>query len=407
MVCSLVSNGRGTTMELTTTRWSRTEQWSGALPPWDGPGTLVLAFGASALAAAPEPLRELAAAYPTSVLVGCSSAGEILGDTVTDGGVVVAVARFASTRLHLVHEKVPQPGDSRDAGLSLARRLGADEPELSGLFVLSDGLSVNGSALTAGLIEGAEGRTSISGGLAGDGSDFAHTWVLIDGEPRSDHVSAVGLAGPALRLGHGSRGGWDDFGPERLVTRSEGNVLYELDGQPALELYKRYLGDRAAGLPATALLFPLAVRVPGAYDRELVRTVLAVDEATMSMTFAGDVPEGSTSRLMRANFDRLIDAAHLAATDTVAVADPAAAGPGSDGGGGGAGGPTLAVAVSCVGRRLLLTRRTEDELEAAQAGLPGDSQMVGFYSYGEISPVSAGTCDLHNQTMTLTTISEQ
>jgi hypothetical protein len=383
-------------MDLGTVRWSRTEGWSGAFPGWDGPGTLILAFGGSALLDDPTPLTELAAAYPNSVLMGCSSAGEILEDTVTDDGLVVAVARFAGSRLHLAHEKVSQPGESRDAGLSLARRLDERDPELRGVFVLSDGLSVNGSALTAGLIEGSDGRAGVSGGLAGDGSEFRRTWILVDGEPRPDHVSAVGLAGPALRLGHGSRGGWDDFGPERVITRSDGNVLYELDGQPALDLYKRYLGDRADGLPATALLFPLAVRVPGAYDRELVRTVLAVDEATSSMTFAGDVPEGSTSRLMRANFDRLIDAAHSAAADTVADAG-APAGTG----------PTLAVAVSCVGRRLLLTRRTEDELEAARSGLPAGSQMVGFYSYGEISPVSAGTCDLHNQTMTLTTIAEQ
>jgi hypothetical protein len=261
--------------------------------------------------------------------------------------------------------------------------------------VLSDGLGVNGSALTAGLFEGTGGRAVITGGLAGDGDDFARTWVLADGRPRTDHVTAVGLAGPRLRTGHGSWGGWDGFGPERRITRAEGNLLYELDGQPALELYKRYLGERATGLPATALLFPLAVRVPGADDRELVRTVLAVDEAAQSMTFAGDVPQGSAARLMRANLDRLIDGARTAAMltglDSRLPQD---------------GGPTLAVAISCVGRRLLLGRRTEDELEAVLAGLPAGSEMVGFYSYGEISPITAGTCDLHNQTMTLTTIAE-
>jgi hypothetical protein len=384
-------------MELYTARWSRAEGWSAPLPAWDGPGTLVLAFGASTLRDEPGPLRELCSAYPGSALIGCSTAGEILHDTVSDDGVVVAVARFAATRVHLVHEKVARPGDSHDAGLSLARRLAELEPDLRGLFVLSDGLSINGSALTAGLVEGTDGRTAITGGLAGDGSDFTSTWVLVDGEPRSDHVSAVGLAGTRLRLGHGYYGGWDDFGPERRVTRAEGNVLYELDGQPALALYKRYLGDRAAGLPATALLFPLAVHVPGARDRELVRTILAVDEATQSMTFAGDIPQGSAARLMRAGLDRLIDAAHTAAANTI----PATTGPPGD-----ADSPNLAVAISCVGRRLLLTRRTEDELEAALTGLPARSEMVGFYSYGEISPISAGTCDLHNETMTLTTIAE-
>jgi hypothetical protein len=216
--------------------------------------------------------------------------------------------------------------------------------------------------------------------------------VLVDGAPRSGYVSAVGLAGPDLRVGYGSRGGWDRFGPERLITRSAGNVLYELDGHPALELYKRYLGDRADGLPATALLFPLALRAPGADEREVVRSILSVDEETQSMRFAGDVPEGSRAQLMRANLDRIVNGAHTAATETGTETGP--------------NGPALAVAVSCVGRRLLLGARTEDELEATLSGLPDGARLVGFYSYGEISPIVAGTCDLHNQTMTLATFWE-
>ena len=69
-------------------------------------------------------------------------------------------------------------------------------------------------------------------------------------------------------------------------------MLYELDGRPALALYKEYLGDRASGLPATALLFPLAVRSDRSATRRTVRTILGIDEEQQSMTFAGDVPEG-------------------------------------------------------------------------------------------------------------------
>ena len=77
---------------------------------------------------------------------------------------------------------------------------------------------------------------------------------------------AVGLYGEHVKLGHGSKGGWDTFGPERIVTKSDGNVLYELDDKPALALYKEYLGDRAAGLPGSALLFPLALRASKALE---------------------------------------------------------------------------------------------------------------------------------------------
>jgi len=377
-------------MELHTAVWEAKSGWSRPLPAWDGPSTLVTVFGSTTVSE--DSIRALVANYPNSAVVGCSTAGEIIGDALTDDTLVVAVARFASTRITLVHERVSNPAQSYDAGLALGKQLTIADPDLAAALVLSDGLAVNGSPLVAGLVDGTGGDVVITGGLAGDGERFERTWVLVDGEPRTGYVSAVGLAGPDLRVGYGSRGGWDKFGPERRVTRSAGNVLYELDGQPALELYKRYLGDRASGLPATALLFPLAVRAPGADERELVRTILSVDEQTQSMTFAGDVPEGSRAQLMRANLDSIVDGAHTAATDTGTETGP--------------NGPALAVAVSCVGRRILLGARTEDELEATLSGLPDGASLIGFYSYGEISPIVAGTCDLHNQTMTLATFWE-
>jgi hypothetical protein len=218
---------------------------------------------------------------------------------------------------------------------------------------------------------------------------------LKDRTPQSGYVTAVGFYGDHIRLGHGSKGGWDKFGPERQVTKSIGNVLYELDGRPALGLYKEYLGDRASGLPATGLLFPLAIRTSQAEGKVLVRTILAVDEATQSMTFAGDIPEGVFAQLMRANFDRLIQGASEAATLTFDHHN----GSYSDS-------PTLSIAISCVGRRLVLGERTEEEIEATLEILPKGSRQIGFYSYGEISPYKSGACDLHNQTMTLTTIAE-
>ena len=382
-------------MDLRTARWQRGSGWQQTLPDADGPHTLVLAFGPSDLLDDLAPVQDLLAAYPTSCVVGCSTAGEIAGDMVSDGSLTVAVVRFEGIRLLQVDEKIDGPADSYFAGLRLAEQLTAREPELGAVFVLSEGLGVNGSAVAAGLVQGTSGRVMISGGLAGDGDRFERTWVLGNQGLRGGHAVAVGLAGPKLVVRHGSGGGWDPFGPVRRITRSEGNVLYELDGQPALELYRRYLGDRADGLPATALLFPLAITAPGAPERELVRTVLSVDTATQSMTFAGDVPQGSTAQLMHSSLDRIVEGAEVAVEATCA------------GGAGPDGDPVLAIAVSCVGRRLVLGRRTEDELEAVLSGLPTGSELVGFYSYGELSPVAAGSCDLHNQTMTITTIGER
>ena len=210
----------------------------------------------------------------------------------------------------------------------------------------------------------------------------------MDIAPTPRQVTAVGLYGDRVRIAHGSKGGWDVLGPEREVTRSVGNVLFSLDGQPALTIYKQYLGDRAAGLPATGLLFPLAIRNGLAEDEDTVRTILAVNESESSITFAGDIPEGSFVRLMRANFDRLIDGA----ADAASRADM------SDYKGGQ---PVLGIGISCVGRRLVLGQRTEEEIDAVLDALPPGCKFIGYYSYGELSPLTSGRCDLHNQTMTL------
>lgn len=355
----------------------------------DSPQTLVLAFvGASV----PEPaglVAQLRRAWPTAVLVGCSTAGEILGVDVDDDTAVVAVARFDGTTLRRAVAPLARSRDSRAAGAAIAAQLAADD--LAGVFVLSPGLDVNGSELVRGLNEHLPPGVVVTGGLAGDGSRFEHTWVIGDDEPNDAVVTAVGLFGDRVRIRHGSRGGWNIFGPQRRVTRSDGNVLYELDGKPALQLYREYLGHLARGLPATALRFPLALREDADSPKKLVRTVLAVDEGEQSMTFAGDMPSGWLAQLMRSNFDQLVSGAEQAARLTGAAPEE---------------GPCLAIAISCVGRRMVLGEGSEEEVEATRDILPAGTTQVGFYSYGELAPYDTGDCDLHNQTMTLTTIQE-
>jgi hypothetical protein len=206
-------------------------------------------------------------------------------------------------------------------------------------------------------------------------------------------VCGVGFYGNRIRVHFGSQGGWDIFGPERKVTRSHKNILYELDSKPALDLYKEYLGDRAIGLPATGLLFPLSLGAQNADEKNLVRTILSVDEYSKSLTFAGDIPQGATVQLMKANFDRLIYGALLAAHQLGNLASS-----GAD--------SILSIAVSCVGRKLILGERTEEEIEAVYSILPKHVRQIGFYSNGELSPHPNGRCDLHNQTMTLTVLYE-
>jgi hypothetical protein len=380
-------------MKLDTFTYAAESGWSvDPLPALDSDSTLVVVFGATEWGETHQPFDQLLAAYPRSHVIGCSTAGEIFGTGLADGSLAVAVARFEhGTRVNSATAVVRSQDDSFAAGEALAHQL--DDPSLRAVLLLSDGLHVNGSELVRGLNSVLSSDVVVTGGLAGDGSRFQQTWVVHNGAPRDNMVVAAGLYGSHVNVGHGSKGGWDNFGPERFVTRSQGNILYELDGRPALQLYKEYLGELADGLPATGLLFPLALRSATDDEKSLVRTILAVDESAQSLTFAGDVPQGSLARLMRANFDRLIDGASEAGS--LAAGDDAS---GTD--------EVLAIAISCVGRRLVLGQRTEEEIEATLDVLPRGTRQIGFYSYGEISPFAQGSCDLHNQTMTLTTIRE-
>ena len=359
-------------------------------PPLDSSQTLVLAFGGAGFLDDASALADLARAYPRSKIVGCSSSGEIHGPRIADASLSVAVVKFEKANLRIAEAPVTRGASSVEPGEALAGALAA--PDLRAIIVLPDGLSVNGTELLQGIHRTVSPSVVVTGGLAGDGSRFKQTWVLVGGKPTPGWVVGVGLYGDSVGVSHGSRGGWDAFGPERVVTRSVGNVLHELDGEPALALYKTYLGERAAGLPATALLFPLALRSASDATDTVVRTILSVDEENQTMTFAGDVPQESIVQLMRANFDRLVDgasqASHAANQDST--------------------GDTLSIAISCVGRRLVLGERVEEEVEAAFEAVPEGGKLVGFYSYGEISPLAPGQCGvLHNQTMTLTRLWER
>jgi hypothetical protein len=378
-------------MKLSTFSFEPVGGWSiKEFPAMDSERTLVIVFASPEYLDQPAEILELIDAFPNSKIVGCSTAGEIIGPYVNDTSLSVAVMQFERSTIEVVSADIKQAGESFAVGEKLASKLGRGR--LSAVFVLSDGLHVNGSELVKGLNSVLPKNVIVTGGLAGDGDRFERTWVIRNRKPESGAVTVVGLYGKHLRVTHGSRGGWDGFGPERRVTRSDGNILYELDGKPALDLYKDYLGDRASGLPATGLLFPLSIRQDSSDSRQLVRTILAVDEENQSMTFAGDIPKDCLAQLMRANFDRLVNGASVAADQAKINTAPD--------------GPTLAVAISCVGRRLVLGERTEEETEITLEHLPAGTKQIGFYSYGEISPHAAGACDLHNQTMTLTTFSE-
>ncbi|MCU0812266.1 MAG: FIST C-terminal domain-containing protein [Thiobacillaceae bacterium] len=348
--------------------------------------------------AAPDPMGEprlvplLREAFPTAVLTGCSTAGEVSMAGVGENGIVVTAVRLQHARVVPASTDLADMADSRDAGRRLAAPLVT--PDLRAVLVFGQGVAINGSALVEGMSEVLGNEIPICGGLAGDNGAFRRTLTLGPAGVSDRAIVAVGLAGERLQVGHGSFGGWEPFGPARLVTRCDGNVLYELDGTPALDIYKRYLGEYARGLPASGLLFPFAMLGEDLNAVGLIRTILGIDEAAGSLTLAGEIVEGGYLKLMHASTEALVDGAEAAAR---AVAKAGRLPP-----------PALAILVSCVGRKLAMGERVDEEIEAVADVLGKAAVRTGFYSYGEISPFVPGlSCKLHNQTMTITLLAEE
>ncbi len=347
-------------------------------------------FGAAALIEQSEAFDRCKRMYPKAHRMGCSTAGEIMGTNMRRDTVAITAIAFARTRIEVARVDLRSAETSFEAGANLVRAL--DPSGLRHIFVISEVLQVDASQLLQGINSARPQGVTVSGGFSADGDrqQISHVWC--NGDPAQSSVAALGLYGDRLRIGLAVTGLWGQFGPVREVTKSRGSVLYELDGRSALGLYKEYLGELASELPAAALRFPigLSVRYTG---HSILRGVLSVEEATQSLRFAGDVPEGAHVRMMMGTVERLIDDTYEAAVHSTA----------------GLGGiaPELALLVSCNGRRVVLSQRVEEELEAVGEALGDKTVLAGFYSCGEIAPLAPGEAsELHNESLAITTLAE-
>ncbi len=390
-------------MQIERRTWEPSRGWSEALPHVVDPRpVLILSFGPVDVPPS-DWFEAVSAAWPNAQHLYCSGGGQIVDGVVDDHTTSVSVIAFDSATVHPVVRHDAQLPNSALLGASMGAEL-SSIPGLRHVLIFAEGLSLNGAAFVAAMTDALPSEVRLSGGLASNGTALTRTVVGLNAPPTSGTIVAIGLVGDALDIGTGSVGGWDYFGPERVATRSDGTVLFELDGERALDVYKRYLGEFARELPGTALMFPLAVW-QSASGPLTVRTILAIDEETGALRFAGDIPQGSTVRLMRTTTDKLIEGAAQAATMAA----------GGRGNGSDDGAPTLApwaiaLCVSCIGRRAVMRSRVDEELDEVVLAARG-APVVGFYGNGEIAPPSDGrTFDqavLHNQTMTVTMLGER
>ncbi|TVZ08368.1 hypothetical protein JM80_0856 [Cellulophaga sp. RHA_52] len=351
---------------------------------------LVLVFGNRFLLEEENLYQEIKEMFPNGNVVFGSTSGEIIEDKVSENTIVLTAIEFEKSTYIVKSKNVKEFGyNDLDLGAKLIEEF--PKKDLKHIYIISEGSTVNGSALIEGIEKEKHISIGLSGGLCGDDARFEKTLVSNNATPKEGEIVAIGFYGKTLEITSANYGGWTGFGPERIITKSKGNVLYELDGKPALDLYKKYLGDKAKELPKSALLYPLNVKITED-SQPIVRTIINIDEDTNTMTLAGDVPQGSTVQLMMSTVDDIAEGASVAAKYAIRNRENL---------------PQLALLVSCVGRKLVMDQRTEEEVEEVLDVIGNQSKIMGYYSYGEMAPFEGNNaCMLHNQTMTLTLISE-
>ncbi|MBI3712482.1 MAG: FIST C-terminal domain-containing protein [Burkholderiales bacterium] len=354
---------------------------------------LILVFGYTGHFADPRLAQSLAQTFPDAQRVGCTTAGEITSAGVVNHTTVVTAIRFNSTVFKVATAALPAMENSFDAGAALANEIASTD--LRAVLVLGQGVHINGSAMIEGMVSRLGASLPITGGLAGDDGEFVKTYTLSNAGVSTNRIVGIGFCGEQVLFSHGSFGGWRPFGPTRKVTRCVGNILYELDGEPALDVYKRYLGDYAKDLPGSGLLFPFEMLSDARESLGQIRTILGINEEDGSLVLAGVINPNGYLRLMHAHTNDLVDGAETAAKATInGVAD--------------CDGQALGLLVSCVGRKLVMGGRVDEEVEAVQDILGKNTIVCGFYSNGEICPgYQLEACSLHNQTMTITYLAEK
>ena len=368
---------------------SRKDEWNYLQDKIVLKNPLVLVFGNRYLLEDETVLNTIQEEFPYEHIVFCSTCGEILDSGMLDNSISVTAIELENSTFVIERENISNFNFQPNLlGEALLEKL--PKEKLKHLFVFSDGL-LDGSKLIEGIENNLSKSIAITGGLSGDDARFEKTISSYKETPKPGEVVLIGLYGEALEVTYASAGGWFPFGPERKITKSKDNILFEIDDKPALDVYKNHLAHRAIGLPSASLSFPLNVTYEGK-KQPVVRTILGIDESQKALILAGDAPENSKVQLMMASIDAIIDGAQFATELAMNNREKKA---------------EIAVLVSCIGRKLIMNSRVGEETEYVKETLGDLTTMTGFYSYGQIAPFNGNDyTNLHNQTMTVTLISE-
>lgn len=337
-----------------------------------------------------ELLEGINEAVGTGNIVGCTGDGEMSGDGYSTGSAILAGIATDQIDFTVAYaENLSQ--NCELAGKQLAAKLA---PTVQYVHLFSDGITGNGCGILRGIFSVLREDLPIAGGTAGDNGKFERTWQFAGRKVLTDAAVAIGFTGD-FHLGTGVRSGWSPIGLAKKVTRASGNILYELNGEPALQVYERFLGKHAEKLPAVGVEYPLGL-VGKCLDNDsgdyyLLRATMSVDRQEGSIRFAGEIPEGAEVHLTCGDNSSILEASSEAAR----LADEEI----------GDIQPRMVFFYSCMARKIILGQRTQEELDRIRRVFGAEVPIIGFYTYGEYCRVGCGSPSLfHNETATVSVI---
>ncbi|MEI8062128.1 MAG: FIST N-terminal domain-containing protein [bacterium] len=341
-------------------------------------------------------LRGVRSVSGESLLVGSSTAGEISTEGPVGRSSVVVMALSSPDVKFFAAVGDPVSKGPHNAGKSVAEAVQKQAGgALKTFIMLPDVLNGNGAETVRGVLQALGDHFPVVGGASGDDFQFKKTYQYLNDKVYTDSVVGLGITGE-FKIGIGVKHGWIPVGVSMKVTKSEGGVLHEVNGEPAIKIYEDYFGVEEASILKTetlaklAITYPLGIKVDGS-EELLIRDPLTVD-ANGSITCAAEIPEGSDIRLMIGSIEEAVKVAKLAAQNALDQLGGAQ--------------PKAIIIFNCIARNKLFGQRSGEEITAIQEVLGRDVPLIGFYTYGEQAPMNGEVKNInqcnsafHNETV--------
>lgn len=259
--------------------------------------------------------------------------------------------------------------------------------EKPGLFILASGLDTDGEQVVRGIQDSAGEHISMFGGLAGDDARFKETMVFSSEKTETQGAIALVIDLAHYEINGIATSGWVSIGADKLITSSEGNIVYTIDDQPALDVYKEYLNVRDEELPEIGIEYPLMIKKRD--NQNVLRAVINVDREKKALIFAGSVPNQSVVSFSSSPGFEIIDFTKKRVNE-FHEKNPRA---------------DVLILFSCMARHSALGPTISEEMD--EAWHLWDSPLVGFFTYGEIGNNYNAACNFYNQTFTLVALREK